>query len=215
MKLLKTLKSGINTMINTMSKPFKKKNMWVLGVYLLLIGMVLYACFSYKQYMSNRNIENMDDEDEEDDVEDEVEDEEDEEEDEDEEGFENMEEDDDETDEEDDDEEGVEKDDEKDEDTGEEPVEPFAPFMGSTEGFSLFGSPLVEGNKGKKAKERAQEQNELKNAAIKEKKAAENEREAAIKEREAALNANKVLQDKRNKTKGILEQLEEVVNNTD
>jgi hypothetical protein len=162
MKLLKTLKSGINTMINTMSKPFKKKNMWVLGVYLLLIGMVLYACFSYKQYMSNRNIENMDDEDEEDDIEDE----EDEEEDEDEEGFENMEEDDDETDEEDDDEE----DDEKDEDTGEEPVEPFAPFMGSTEGFSLFVSPLVEGNKGKKAKERAQEQNELKNAAIKEKK---------------------------------------------
>jgi len=139
MKLLKTLKSGINTMINTMSKPFKKKNMWVLGVYLLLIGMVLYACFSYKQYMSNRNIENMDDEDEEDDIENE------EDEDEDEEGFENMEEDDDETDEEDDDEEDDEKDDEKDEDTGEEPVEPFAPFMGSTEGFSLFGSPVVEG----------------------------------------------------------------------
>ena len=147
MKLLKTLKSGINTMINTMSKPFKKKNMWVLGVYLLLIGMVLYACFSYKQYMSNRNIENMDD------VEDEEEDEEDEgfenmEEDDDEtdeEGFENMEEGDDETDEEDDDKEGDEKDDKKNEDTGEEPVEPFAPFMGSTEGFSLFGSPLVEG----------------------------------------------------------------------
>ena len=42
-------------------------------------------------------------------------------------------------------EEDDEKDDEKDEDTGEEPVEPFAPFMGSTEGFSLFGSPVVEG----------------------------------------------------------------------
>ena len=177
MKLLKTLKSGINTMINTMSKPFKKKNMWVLGVYLLLIGMVLYACFSYKQYMSNRNIENMDDEDEEDDIEDEEEDE-----DEDEEGFENMEEDDDETDEEDDDEEDDEKDDEKDEDTGEEPVEPFAPFMGSTEGFSLFVSPVVEGNKGNRARDRAQKQNELKNAA---------------------LNANKVLNDKMDKINEI------------
>ena len=176
MKLLKTLKSGINTMINTMSKPFKKKNMWVLGVYLLLIGMVLYACFSYKQYMSNRNIENMDDEDEEDDIENE------EDEDEDEEGFENMEEDDDETDEEDDDEEDDEKDDEKDEDTGEEPVEPFAPFMGSTEGFSLFVSPVVEGNKGNRARDRAQKQNELKNAA---------------------LNATKVLNDKMDKINEI------------
>lgn len=144
--------------------------------------MVLYACFSYKQYMSNRNIENMDDEDEEDDIEDEEDEEEDEE------GFENMEEDDDETDEEDNDEEGDEKDDEKDEDTGEEPVEPFAPFMGSTEGFSLFGSPLVEGNKGKQARKRAQVQNELKNDA-------RNERDAAKNERDAAVNANKVLQE--------------------
>lgn len=204
MKLLKTLKSGINTMINTMSKPFKKKNMWVLGVYLLLIGMVLYACFSYKQYMSNRNIENMDDEDEEDDVEDE----EDEEEDEDEEGFENMEEYDDETDEEDDDEEGDEKDDEKDEDTGEEPVEPFAPFMGSTEGFSLFVSPLVEGNQGKRAKKRAQARNEEKNDAL-------NANKVLQEDLQSERNTVTVLNDKINKTNGILEQLEEVVNNTD
>lgn len=208
MKLLKTLKSGINTMINTMSKPFKKKNMWVLGVYLLLIGMVLYACFSYKQYMSNRNIENMDDEDEEDDIEDE----EDEEEEEDEEGFENMEEDDDETDEEDDDEEDDEKDDEKDEDTGEEPVEPFAPFMGSTEGFSLFGSPVVEGLElaGKslsKVKDIAREQEKLKQEAQK-------QVETEKKLKEDALIANKDLQDKLNETNTTLNEVRAEVNNT-
>ena len=74
--------------------------------------------------------------------------------------------------------------------------------MGSTEGFSLFGSPLVEGNKSiKKARDAAKKERD---AARNERDAARNERDAAKKEAKIKEATIKKMQKLNNKSDGIL-----------